>query len=356
MAFAILRTAKLKTAGNLGGLNGHLTRSKEVPNADKELLKYNSRPIGSDDLWKDVQARIQEAGITKIRKDGVLAIEHLITASPEHFDFNKKVNEKGQAELWGQTGRWKAFEKASIEWLQDRYGKENLVNVTVHKDEQTPHLHAVVVPIQNGKLNCKSYLGGRDKLREMQSSFAQKVKDQGLERGIEGSKAQHTEVKQFYGHIKQANTPTWDLRLDKPEVQVQAPEKSFIGIGYKLAPEVVAQQESQRINQELDQVHERNQQKAHKRFVELHQAAEGVRLLKGKNNQLQATVGALKRENDRLKENLQGVGMLLEQLAKGSMPASELKKALEHTPKKGDQWEESVWEIMKECGLKVKEP
>lgn len=361
MAFAILRIEKLKTAGNIGGLNSHLIRSKETPNADKELSKYNSRPIGSDDLWKDVQMRIEAAGITKLRKDGVLAVEHLMSASPEHFNFEKKIDEQGQVQLWGRNKRWDAFEKAAIEWLQERYGKENLVNVTVHKDEQSPHLHAIVVPIRGGKLNCKYYLGGREKLRDMQSSFAQKVKGQGIERGIEGSKAHHTEVKHFYGHIKQMETPEWDIQLEKPTIQVQAPEKSFIG--YKLAPEVVAHLESERINQELKGLHERNQGKAHKRLMELHQAAQGVTLLKQKNKQIQTTLeaqkkelGALKKENDELKQKLLVAGSLLGQVANGSVQVSELKKALEQTPHKGNQREEVIWKVMKHSGLKVKEP
>jgi hypothetical protein len=89
MAFAIIRTAKLKTAGNLGGLNNHLERKMEVPNADADLSHLNQRRVGSGDLARDVTHRLQAAGIEKPRKNAVLAIEHLMTASPEAFPFKK---------------------------------------------------------------------------------------------------------------------------------------------------------------------------------------------------------------------------------------------------------------------------
>jgi hypothetical protein len=354
MAFAILRTAKLKTAGNLGGLNGHLTRFKEVPNADQELLKYNSRPIGSHDLWKDVQARIQEAGITKIRKDGVLAVEHLITASPEHFNFHKKVNEKGQAELWGQTERWKAFEKASIEWLQDRYGKENLVNVTVHKDEQTPHLHAVVVPIKDGKLNCKSYLGGREKLREMQSSFAEKVKDQGLERGIEGSKAHHTTVKQFYGQAKSfEKAPFLEIQAAAPVASIQAPETNLFG-QMKLDPQEYAKVQEKRLQAELAAHHQQTLLKAQGKAQELHKAAQAAEVLKLENQRLKGQIKGLQNQVTTLTEQLTFSHDMVKQIANKKFTPEQIHQGLNQVAKTAP--EKGMQECLTMMGMKVKEP
>ena len=56
---------------------------------------------------------------------------------------------------------------------------------------------------QKGKLNARNFLGGRDKLRAMQTDFAQKVgADFGLDRGIEGSKLKHERVQRNYALIK----------------------------------------------------------------------------------------------------------------------------------------------------------
>ena len=197
MPFAVLRTAKLKTPANIGGLNAHLTRTMAVPNADPALQKYNTRPIGTADLNSDIQQRIKALGKPP-RKNAVLAVEHLMTSGAEAFNYHKTA----EGQLGGDINKWKAFEGFALQWLAEQYGKENLVNFTVHKDEQAPHIHAVIVPVVNGKLNCRALLGGREKLRAMQSSFADKVKALGLERGIEGSKATHTELNEFYGNLQ----------------------------------------------------------------------------------------------------------------------------------------------------------
>ena len=39
----------------------------------------------------------------------------------------------------------------SLKWLQDTFGKENVVSVVLHMDEHTPHLHASIVPIVTGE-------------------------------------------------------------------------------------------------------------------------------------------------------------------------------------------------------------
>lgn len=199
--FAICRIEKLKSSGNIGGLNSHLTRTMEVPNCDKELSWLNHREVGSNDLNLDIQKRLEAAKIIP-RKNAVLAVEHLLTASPEYFKLNKVQREGKKPNLTGNVQDYNVFKSNAIEWLNERYGKENVVNITVHLDETTPHIHAIVVPIDSkGKLNARSFFGGRDKMREMQDSYANKMKPLGLVRGVEGSKAQHTTIKEFYGML-----------------------------------------------------------------------------------------------------------------------------------------------------------
>ena len=70
-------------------------------------------------------------------------------------------------------------------------------------DETTPHLSVTVIPLDDrGKLNARQFLGGRDKLRQMQTDFAEQVgKTYGFERGIENSRARHRTIRQFYTEI-----------------------------------------------------------------------------------------------------------------------------------------------------------
>lgn len=201
MAFAICRIKKLKNKADIGGLNSHLTRSMEVPNADKELSWLNHRKAGTNDLNMDVSKRLQATGITP-RKNAVLAVEHLLTASPEYFKLSKKEREDKRPTIAGDIKSLEGFLMLSVDWLNKRYGKENVVNVTIHLDEKTPHIHAIVVPIDSkGKLNARGLFGGRDKMRGLQQSYADAMKPLGLLRGVEGSKATHTTVKEFYNAL-----------------------------------------------------------------------------------------------------------------------------------------------------------
>jgi len=106
-----------------------------------------------------------------------------------------------------------------MNWLADKYGKDNIIEATIHYDELTPHLTALVVPLKDEKLNAFHYIGSRQKLRDDQTSYAKCVSHLGLERGIEGSKAQHKTVKQFYKELetKDQNIPTIAPQELKPQ-------------------------------------------------------------------------------------------------------------------------------------------
>ena len=90
----------------------------------------------------------------------------------------------------------------SEQWLEKKYGKDRVVAAVVHRDEATPHLSAFVVPLtQDGRLSAKEFIGGRSKMRDDQSTYAESVKKLGLERGIEGSRATHQTVQHYYESI-----------------------------------------------------------------------------------------------------------------------------------------------------------
>ncbi|RPD44349.1 hypothetical protein DNI29_21830 [Hymenobacter sediminis] len=145
-----------------------------------------------------------------VRSNAVLAVEHLMTFSPDFLDIHKEpsqTDKPAQLVCSPEDGaKLAGFRDRAMEWLSERYGKENVVNAVLHFDEQTPHIHATVTPIdQAGKLNCRAMLGDRQKMRDMQISLAAKLAPLGLQRGVEGSQAQYQEVKRFYGLVKELN-------------------------------------------------------------------------------------------------------------------------------------------------------
>lgn len=118
----------------------------------------------------------------------MLCIEYFIGASPEFFTDD-------------QDGA--AYFETALEWLRARHGAENVAAWSIHRDETSPHLVAYVVPRVGDKLNAKHFLGGKAKLSAMQTDFAEVAgKPYGLERGIEGSEAEHVTIKAFYAGLK----------------------------------------------------------------------------------------------------------------------------------------------------------
>ncbi len=199
MPHAIIRVAKIKTAGAARGKTAHNYRLVDTPNADQErTVSHNKEYINTDqvDYWSLAEQRIAEAVTRKVRDDQVRAMEVVLTASPEWF----KRDQDGQAEDV-REGKWV---ESNLNFLKEKFGEKNVVSFTLHQDETTPHIHAVVIPItQNEKgRTCLSAdrLFNPTTLSQLQTDYAAAMGEHGLERGIEGSRRQHQDMKQVYGH------------------------------------------------------------------------------------------------------------------------------------------------------------
>lgn len=219
LQFAILRIAKLKTMGNVAGSLAHTYRTRETPNADPEKIADNEHEQGTPAKVMDaLKALLPE----KRRKDAVLGIEYFIGASPEWFEGGKDGSD---------------YFRAAVDWLENRHGKENVVGWSVHRDESTPHLVAYVVPLDNGKLNAKKWTGGKVTLSKMQTEFAREVGQRfGMSRGIEGSKAHHQTIKEWYA---QTETPGQHMTISPEATEPKILKKGFLSSEYE-SPEMVA--------------------------------------------------------------------------------------------------------------------
>jgi len=186
MAHCILRVKKLKTWGSIAASCAHTFREVPTPNADPTRTPKN-QVLGAKSS-KAVMASVRSRVPAKRRKDAVLALEYLVTASPEFSA--------------GDRGRI-AYFSAALNWLKAAHGPANMVSASIHLDEKTPHLVVYVVPLTaDGRLAAKNFVGGPQKLSRMQTDFHQLVGDKfGLVRGVMGSKATHKAVQRFYSGL-----------------------------------------------------------------------------------------------------------------------------------------------------------
>jgi hypothetical protein len=215
-----MRCKKLKTGGGVAASLQHAFRDRPTPNADAALTPQNEHRLAAS--TDSAMGKLRELLPEKRRKDAVLCVEYMMSASPP----------------WWETAtveQQKTFFDRSVKWLEDKFGAENVIVATVHRDETSPHLTAYVVPLVDGKLNAKAFIGSRGLLGRDQTSYAASVSDLGLTRGIAGSAAKHEPVKRLYGAVERPSevTPkTIPAELLIPRVI----EKGFLGFGRKLEP------------------------------------------------------------------------------------------------------------------------
>lgn len=214
-SFAILRAQKISQGAETAAHNHNLRASKTKleANVNYDRSNENELLLGRRDTVKTINEMIEELDLkTAIRKDANRAIELVLSASPEHFyDFKAAgitrkewddlvpSNYEGKMnEYWKEVKRVQKFfkkdnfekwKKDTVEWVQKTHGK-NVVNLVLHMDEKTPHMHLIVVPIVNKKLTAKQYFTPTT-ARKWQDSYA---KATGLKRGISSERKHRTSL------------------------------------------------------------------------------------------------------------------------------------------------------------------
>jgi hypothetical protein len=197
MGYVVAHCRKVDTVG-LGAVVQHNTRQSIYDDEMRplgELPEYITHPermrlnegngVDSRAVYKRRADAIELAKLgRKPQKNAAAAVEFSISASPEFFKSRKPKE-------------WKEYFSDVREFLGHKYGHENVLSWNVHCDETTPHMHLLMVPIiateKGKKYSSSAFLGGRNGLRDLQTEIYESVgRKWGLERGIEGSEARHT--------------------------------------------------------------------------------------------------------------------------------------------------------------------
>lgn len=229
MGYAVLHMEK--TGGTDAAMSAHIERTIKPKNADesrthlnRELIRF---PDGVESRTQAIQYRLDTAGLTrKIGNNQVRTIRVLLTGT--HEDMIRITNE-GRLDEWCND---------NLKYLADTFGRENIVSAVLHMDEQTPHIHATLIPIVKGERKrkkkeeqvkkryrkkptdtarlCADDIMTRAKLKSYQDTYAQAMSGYGLQRGIDGSEAKHITTRQYYRDLVQQ---TEQLRTDIGQLQ-----------------------------------------------------------------------------------------------------------------------------------------
>lgn len=144
MCFIVANFTKFR-AEQIRNLDMHTSRqsddghnhSNENIDISKTYLNYNlanEQNLTANDF---IQKRLSEIKVDKRCKTTAVGV---IVTLPKDFEGNQQD-----------------FFKATYDFLQERYGKTNVISAWVHVDEKQPHLHYLTVPVQH---QIKKYKDG----------------------------------------------------------------------------------------------------------------------------------------------------------------------------------------------------
>jgi hypothetical protein len=183
MSYAIMRIRKIKSYTEIANAEKHNIRAKEIEHISQPDSKLIFGYLDVKEKVKVLVKTVEKLQKKKLRKDAVKCLEIITTSDKEFFE---KVN----IDAWINK---------NLEYIIRTYGKENICQATLHKDESAQHIHFLVTPIFQNSFNAKHWLAGRQAVINMQNEYFEHMKEFGLQRGksIEQTNAKHTEAKEF---------------------------------------------------------------------------------------------------------------------------------------------------------------
>lgn len=285
MGYAVLHIDKAR--GNDSAMSAHIERTFEPNNVDASRTHLNRDlvqfPANVTNRTEAIAHRIATAGIyRKVADNQVKALRFILSGSHEDM---LQLESDGRLEEWCNS---------TMQWLYTTFGKANVVAATLHADEETPHIHATVVPIvtgerrkakqeaENGKRKyktkknkirlCADDLLTPKKLEEYQTSYAEQMRPFGLSRGVQGSEAKHRTNMEYYKELlketKQKQLEEEELIQKVRELEKQAGKLRVKGTLYSLFGNSELDKAEQRI-EELEQEVERQQHLSEKEKAEI---------------------------------------------------------------------------------------
>ena len=226
MSYAIIRNKKYKRE-NLKGIFRHNERRNKNysnENIDKEKSYLNYSLKSPQYSYEKEFDRIREKYNLKgqIKTVSNIACEYIITSDHDYFE---NIGEE-------ETKRY--FETAYnfVAEYKD-LGEQYILSATVHRDEATPHMHLIFLPVVHttdkkgnpiDKLACSEFWKAKDSYRQLQDAFYRYMVENGfnLQRGLpkEETNREHYSVEEFkkITNFKQTKEILKNMKLELPDV------------------------------------------------------------------------------------------------------------------------------------------
>ena len=189
MSYQQLHAGKVKLNG-LAGIRHHLLNRERVKtNPDIDLsrskLNHSIENLSPDNLIRNVRQRIKQLHLKRKPRIDAVGLEDIVVGASADFMLQLGAEKREQ------------YFTDALHFLQNRYGKENVMYCQCHMDESNPHIHVGIVPVtSDGRLSARDVFSPHS-LEQLQTDFHQNVSSHyGLERGKPHAKI-YLEVNQF---------------------------------------------------------------------------------------------------------------------------------------------------------------
>lgn len=224
MAYCIMNVDKQKRSAIYGlqvEANRQQDDGREFDNSDIDSSRtLENIFLRKCDSWNaEITQQIKAAGVRE-RKDSVVGITGVYTASAEWFDTHSR-------------NEWLQYFKDCLAFHDKAYG--HCINAVIHLDEGTPHMQCISVPLIEDEcgwhLSAKMVMGGRSDYQKRQDEFFEQVGEpHGMDRGIRRDAAEvkrHTTKREW-------QMATQEQELQQIRDQTAAAEKHLTEINRQL--------------------------------------------------------------------------------------------------------------------------
>lgn len=244
MAYAVLRCGKVKSSGvaTVHNHNQRKYKNQNAENIDYSRTDLNTLVLGSGNTHEQIKQNLLQLESKKaIRKDANVLLEFIFSASPDFFykdldkeKFDKMTMKENKLELqqifFNQLDKEKLelFKKSVCEFIDSKPEfKNNVVNLTMHLDEKTPHLHLELTPIIENRLTAKRFFTPSN-ARSWQDDFHKCLiaNNLELERGKEFSPAVHQTLAEYRSNEL--------VDMPEPPESITPPRASISELGTKV--------------------------------------------------------------------------------------------------------------------------
>lgn len=358
--YAIFRSEPIYTLQDLAQIGSHNKREKKAynsnPNIKIELSKNNIDIVplsekyikGFYNLTKEYKKEHDERMKTE-REDrkrtfnqmlnkskNVIADELIFTASHTFFDNMSNEDIKN----WANTCMEFVYEDLG-------YKKEQILHATVHLDEETPHLHCVVVPLikkfdkrtntERYTISKKQYIKDKNHLSELQDKYHNRLVNKGynLERGIKGSDTKHQKVKEFKKTTRyyEQKVNNLNCRLDNAINNFENKMQTTKNIPFDKKHIILEKDTFDSMNNIIKETKNimNFQPKMEQLFNEVNTFTKSHKALEKENNNLQKEIKSLTTRNQNLKKENNNLKLYIESIL------NTIKKFFRHLLKIGNE-------------------